>query len=110
MSLTTKDKKDIGEIVAVTISEYHRLDVKPEFDKIHKILDGHGEILASHTEILASHSEILSKHTDSLARLESGLSDVNRRPTDLSMDTPSRKEFIKHGHKIQRLEHELGFV
>ena len=103
MSLTTKDKKDIGEIVAVTISEYHRLDVKPEFDKIHKILDGHGEILASH-------SEILSKHTDSLARLESGLSDVNRRPTDLSMDTPSRKEFIKHGHKIQRLEHELGFV
>ena len=103
MSLTTKDKKDIGEIVAVTISEYHRLDVKPEFDKIHKILDGHGEILASH-------SEILSKHTDSLARLESGLSDVNRRPTDLSMDTPSRKEFIKHSHKIQRLEHELGFV
>ena len=100
MDLTKKNLKDIGVIVAVTISEYHRLDVKPEFEKIHKILAEHSEILAKHSESLASVD----------AKLESGLSDVNRRLTDLSMDTPSRKEFNEHGQKIQRLERELGFV
>ncbi|MEK7111052.1 MAG: hypothetical protein AAB856_00505 [Patescibacteria group bacterium] len=103
MSLTKKDKKDIGEIVAVTISEYHRLDVKPEFNKIH-------ETLAKHSEMLNKHSETLTKHSDTLARLESDVSDVNRKLTDLSMDTPSRSEFNKHGQKIQKLERELGFV
>ena len=41
---------------------------------------------------------------------KSNFADVNRRLTDLSMDTPSRSEFNKHGQRIQRLEHELGFV
>lgn len=93
MSLTKKDKSDIAEIVGVTIVQYHDLNVKPEFDKIH-------DVLAKHSEALANLD----------AKLESGLSDVNRKLTDLSMDTPSRKEFDKHDQKIQRLEHELGFV
>ncbi len=86
MSLTKKDIKEIGEIVGVTVAQYHELNVQPEFDKIHDAL----------------------AHLD--AKTESGLSDVNRKLTDLSMDTPSRKEFNEHGQKIQRLERELGFV
>lgn len=86
MSLTKKDKKDIAEIVGVTIVQYHDLNVKPEFDKIHQAL------------------------SDLNVKVESGLSDVNRKLTDLSMDTPNREEFKKHDHRIQRLEHELGFV
>lgn len=93
MDLTKKNLKDIAEIVEVTIVQYHDLNVKPEFDKIH-------DALAKHSEALAN--------LDS--KIESGLSDVNRKLTDLSMDTPSRKEFNQHGQKIQRLEHELGFV
>ena len=93
MDLTKKNLKDIAEIVGVTIVQYHDLNVKPEFDKIHTEFDKIHETLAN---------------LDS--KIESGLSDVNRKLTDLSMDTPSRSEFNKHGQRIQKLEHELGFV
>ena len=86
MDLTKKNLKDIGEIVGVTVAQYHELNVQPEFVKIHDAL----------------------ANLD--AKIESGLSDVNRKLTDLNMDTPSRKEFNEHGQKIQRLECELGFV
>ena len=86
MDLTKKNLKDIGEIVGVTVAQYHELNVQPEFDKVHGAL-----------------ANLNSK-------IESGLSDVNRKLTDLSIDTPSRKEFNEHGQKIQRLERELGFV
>jgi hypothetical protein len=93
MNLTKKNLKDIGEIVGVTIVQYHELNVQPEFDKIHAEFDKIHDTLAN-LDI----------------KIESGLSDVNRRLTDLNMDTPSRSEFDKHGQRIQRLEHELGFV
>lgn len=93
MGLTKKDIKEIGEIVGVTIVQYHELNVQPEFDKIHAEFDKiHGTL------------------ADLDVKIESGLSDVNRKLTDLSMDTPSRKEFSQHDQKIQRLEHELGFA
>ena len=93
MSLTKKDIKEIGEIVGVTVAQYHELNVQPEFNKIHAEFDKiHGTL------------------ADLDAKIESGLSDVNRRLTDLNMDTPSRSEFNKHGQRIQRLEHELGFA
>lgn len=110
MGLTKKDKSDIAEIVGVTIVQYHDLNVKPEFDKIHQTLAKHTEMLNKHSEMLNNHNEILTKHGDALARLESDVSDVNRKLTDLSIDTPNRKEFNQHSQKIQRLEHELGFA
>ena len=66
MDLTKKNLKDIAEIVGVTIVQYHDLNVKPEFDKIHTEFDKIHETLAN---------------LDS--KIESGLSDVNRKLTDL---------------------------
>ena len=69
------------------------------------------EILNAITEVvIPAIDQVYSKIEDLEKKTENNFSIVNRKLTDLSMDTPSRSEFNQHGQKIQRLEHELGFV
>jgi len=69
------------------------------------------EMLNVVTEVvIPALDQVYSAIEDLKIETKSNFADVNRRLTDLSMDTPSRSEFNKHGQRIQRLEHELGFV
>lgn len=69
------------------------------------------EILNAITEVvIPALDQVYSSIEDFKAETRNNFSDVNRKLSDLSMDTPSRSEFNKHGQRIQRLEHELGFV
>ncbi len=60
--------------------------------------------------VIPALDQVYSAIEDLKIETHSNFADVNRRLTDLSLDTPSRSEFNKHGHRIQRLEHELGVV
>jgi hypothetical protein len=60
--------------------------------------------------IIPAFDQVYSAIEDLKIETHNNFADVNRRLTDLSMDTPSRKEFNEHGQRIQKLEHELGFV
>ncbi|GEM_PF-3346286 len=60
--------------------------------------------------IIPALDQVYSAIEDLRSETNNNFSNVNRKLTDLSMDTPSRKEFNEHGQKIQRLERELGFV
>ena len=60
--------------------------------------------------VIPALDQVYAKIDDLEKKTENNFSIVNRKLTDLSMDTPSRSEFNKHGQRIQRLEHELGFV
>lgn len=69
------------------------------------------EILNAITEVvIPALDQVYSSIEDFKAETRNNFSDVNRKLSDLSMDTPSRSEFNKHGQRIQRLEHELGFA
>jgi hypothetical protein len=69
------------------------------------------EILDAITEVvIPALDQVYSSIEDFKAETRNNFSDVNRKLSDLSMDTPSREEFKKHDHRIQRLEHELGLV
>ena len=69
------------------------------------------EILNAITEVvIPAFDQVYSAIEDLKIETHNNFADVNRRLTDLSMDTPSRKEFNEHGQRIQKLEHELGFV
>ena len=69
------------------------------------------EILSAITEVvIPALDQVYSKIEDLEKKTENNFSIVNRKLTDLSLDTPSREEFKKHDHRIQRLEHEFGFV
>jgi hypothetical protein len=69
------------------------------------------EMLNVVTEVvIPALDQVYSAIEDLKIETKSNFADVNRRLTDLSMDTPSRSEFNKHGQRIQRLEHELGVV
>ena len=69
------------------------------------------EILSAITEVvIPALDQVYSKIEDLEKKTENNFSIVNRKLTDLSLDTPSREEFKKHDHRIQRLENEFGFV
>lgn len=69
------------------------------------------EILNAITEVvIPAIDQVYSKIADFEVKTENNFSDVKRQINDLRMDTPSRGEFKKHDHRIQRLENELGFV
>ena len=94
MSLTKKDKaggKDVSNNGIREIVRTEMLNVVTEM-------------------IIPALDQVYSAIEDLKIETHNNFSDVNRKLTDLSMDTPSRSEFNKHGQRIQRLEHELGFV
>jgi len=82
-------------------------------DKSHEVIREvvRTEIMNAITEVvIPAFDQVYAKIDDLEKKTENNFSIVNRRLTDLNMDTPSRKEFNVHGQKIQRLEHELGLV
>lgn len=96
MSLTKKDKIEVK-------------DKDRAQDGIREIV--RTEILNAITEVvIPALDQVYSSIEDFKSETRNNFSDVNRKLSDLSMDTPSRSEFNKHGQRIQRLEHELGFV
>ena len=105
MALKKKDKVEsknspdsgIREVVRTEMLNVVTEVVIPALDQVYSAIDGVEKRLST-------------KLDDLRAETENNFSIVNRKLTDLSLDTPSRKEFNEHDHKIQRLERELGFV
>lgn len=63
------------------------------------------EILNAITEVvIPAFDQVYSSIEDLKVETRNNFSDVNRKLTDLSMDTPSRNEFNKHEVRISRLE------
>lgn len=86
MSLTKKDKTEVRTIIKEEIIDAISEVVIPSVDGVYRELRNFE------------------------AKTESNFSDLRRQIRDISLDTPTRSEFMKHDKRIKRVEYELGFV
>lgn len=92
-----KSNETIREVVRTEMLNVVTEVIIPALDQVYSAIDG-------------TDKNLNRKLDDFMAKTENNFSDVKRQINDLRMDTPSREEFKKHDHRIQRLENELGFA
>jgi len=90
MALTKSDKKDIKNIVMEALGEFFETALLPTF--------------ATKNDLVK-----LTKRFDEFqAKSEGSFSDLGRQIRDVSLDTPTRREFNKHEVRIAALEPSVG--